>query len=384
LENFPLDEWNRQISVGLTGAFLCSKVFGTEMAVRGNGVIVNVASDLSIIAPDQRLYRVEGVAEDEQPAKPVTYSVIKTGLIGLTRYLAGYWAASGVRVNAISPGGVYNGHSDEFVARLSSLIPMGRMANVDEYRAAKARIYADQTEGDVAIVNADDPVVLAAAPSGHGSPQVVAFAGAAPGADGFTERDGVLVAPDGLAILDVADLPRSLPHDRTNALAAAAAALAAGATLEGVRVALRSTVALPHRVQLIGERDGVRWIDDSKATAPHATLAALQGFESVVLVAGGRNKGLDLAALAEAGPRVRAVVGIGEAADEVVAAFPDRPSSTADTMSDAVLAARSLAEPGDVVLLSPGCASFDWYSSYAERGDDFTAQVRDLVLQDAS
>ena len=136
LENFPLDEWNRQISVGLTGAFLCSKVFGTEMAVRGNGVIVNVASDLSIIAPDQRLYRVEGVAEDEQPAKPVTYSVIKTGLIGLTRYLAGYWAASGVRVNAISPGGVYNGHSDEFVARLSSLIPMGRMANVDEYRAA--------------------------------------------------------------------------------------------------------------------------------------------------------------------------------------------------------------------------------------------------------
>jgi len=256
--------------------------------------------------------------------------------------------------------------------------------DLDEYRAAKARIYADQTEGDIAIVNADDPVVLAAAPSGHGSPQVVAFAGDAPGADGFTECDGVLVAPDGLAILDVTDLPRSLPHDRTNALAAAAAALAAGATPEGVRVALRSTVALPHRVQLIGERDGVRWIDDSKATAPHATLAALQGFESVVLVAGGRNKGLDLAALAEAGPRVRAVVGIGEAADEVVAAFPDRPSSTADTMSDAVLAARSLAEPGDVVLLSPGCASFDWYSSYAERGDDFTAQVRDLVLQDAS
>ena len=97
-----------------------------------------------------------------------------------------------------------------------------------------------------------------------------------------------------------------------------AAALAAGATLEGVRSALRDTVALPHRVELVGERDGVRWIDDSKATAPHATLAALRGFDSVVLVAGGRNKGLDLTALAEAGPRVRAVVGIGEAADGLV------------------------------------------------------------------
>jgi UDP-N-acetylmuramoylalanine--D-glutamate ligase len=137
-------------------------------------------------------------------------------------------------------------------------------------------------------------------------------------------------------------------------------------------------------VELVGERDGVRWFDDSKATAPHATLAALRGFDSVVLVAGGRNKGLDLTALAEAGPRVRAVVGIGEAAGEVVAAFPGCPSATADSMSDAVLAARSLAESGDVVLLSPGCASFDWYSSYAERGDDFAARVRALVLEVAS
>lgn len=256
--------------------------------------------------------------------------------------------------------------------------------DLEEYRAAKARIFTDQTVGDVAIVNADDPVVLAGAPSGDGVPQVVSFgvSGAEPAA--FSERDGVLVAPDGLAMLDVAELPRSLPHDRANALAAAAAALAAGATLEGVRSALRDTVALPHRVELVGERDGVRWIDDSKATAPHATLAALRGFDSVVLVAGGRNKGLDLTALAEAGPRVRAVVGIGEAAGDVVAAFPGCPSATADSMSEAVLAARSLAESGDVVLLSPGCASFDWYSSYAERGDDFAARVRALVLEVAS
>lgn len=136
LENFPLAEWTRQLDVGLTGAFLCAQVFGTAMAARGGGVILNIASDLAVIAPDQRLYRQANVAEDAQPVKPVTYSVIKTALLGLTRYLASYWAANNVRVNAISPGGVYNGQPDAFVARLSDLIPMGRMATRDEYRAA--------------------------------------------------------------------------------------------------------------------------------------------------------------------------------------------------------------------------------------------------------
>jgi NAD(P)-dependent dehydrogenase (short-subunit alcohol dehydrogenase family) len=136
LEHLPLSEWNLQISVGLTGAFLCSRVFGTQMARRGYGVILNVASDLSIIAPDQRLYRKPGLPEDQQPVKPVTYPVVKSALLGLTRYLAAYWANQGVRVNAISPGGVFNGQPDEFVARLSELIPMGRMAEPSEYRAA--------------------------------------------------------------------------------------------------------------------------------------------------------------------------------------------------------------------------------------------------------
>jgi NAD(P)-dependent dehydrogenase (short-subunit alcohol dehydrogenase family) len=106
------------------------------MAKSGSGVILNIASDLSVISPDQRLYRKPGVAEDQQPVKPVTYSVVKHGLIGLTRYLATYWADKGVRVNAISPGGVYAGQPEEFVARLADLIPMGRMATLDEYKAA--------------------------------------------------------------------------------------------------------------------------------------------------------------------------------------------------------------------------------------------------------
>jgi NAD(P)-dependent dehydrogenase (short-subunit alcohol dehydrogenase family) len=136
LENFPLDQWNHEIAVGLTGAFLCSKLFGEHMASKGRGVILNIASDLSVIAPDQRIYRKEGLPETLQPVKPVTYSVIKTGLVGLTRYLAAYWAGQGVRVNALSPGGVYNGQPDEFVVRLSNLIPMGRMAAVTEYKGA--------------------------------------------------------------------------------------------------------------------------------------------------------------------------------------------------------------------------------------------------------
>jgi NAD(P)-dependent dehydrogenase (short-subunit alcohol dehydrogenase family) len=136
LENVPLDVWEADLAVGLTGAFLCSQVIGSEMARRKKGVILNIASDLAVIAPDQRLYRQGGVPDEEQPVKPVTYSVVKTALVGLTRYLATYWADAGVRVNAISPGGVYNGQSEEFVTRLSTLIPLSRMAHVDEYKGA--------------------------------------------------------------------------------------------------------------------------------------------------------------------------------------------------------------------------------------------------------
>ena len=136
LENFPLAVWNADIAVGLTGAFLCSRIFGQEMVKRNAGVILNIASDLGVIAPDQRLYRKEGLPEDQQPVKPVTYSVVKTALIGLTRYLSTYWTAHNIRVNAISPGGVFAGQPDEFTAKLHQLIPMGRMAHKDEYQGA--------------------------------------------------------------------------------------------------------------------------------------------------------------------------------------------------------------------------------------------------------
>jgi NAD(P)-dependent dehydrogenase (short-subunit alcohol dehydrogenase family) len=144
LENMELTDWNQQIAVGLTGAFLCSQVFGSLMATDGKGgVILNIASDLSIISPDQRLYKKKGVPENLQPVKPVTYSVIKAGLVGLTRYLSTYWIDKGVRCNALSPGGIYNGQSEEFVSKLAQLIPMGRMAHREEYRAAVQFLCSD-------------------------------------------------------------------------------------------------------------------------------------------------------------------------------------------------------------------------------------------------
>jgi NAD(P)-dependent dehydrogenase (short-subunit alcohol dehydrogenase family) len=143
-EVFGAQQWDLEIAVGLTGAMLCAQTFGTTMAARGRGVILNIASDLGVIAPDQRLYRRPDVAsDDEQPVKPVTYSVIKHGLVGLTKYLATYWADKGVRVNALSPGGVYNRQDAGFVERLTNLIPMARMADPTDYRAVVQFLCSD-------------------------------------------------------------------------------------------------------------------------------------------------------------------------------------------------------------------------------------------------
>jgi NAD(P)-dependent dehydrogenase (short-subunit alcohol dehydrogenase family) len=142
-ETFSLERWHDEIAVGLTGAFLCSQAFGSLMAERGRGVIVNVGSDLGLVGPDQRLYRIDGLPDEEQPVKPVTYSVIKTGLIGLTRYLATYWADRGVRANVLCLGGVARDQSPTFVQRVSERIPLGRMASPDEYGDAMVFLCSD-------------------------------------------------------------------------------------------------------------------------------------------------------------------------------------------------------------------------------------------------
>ena len=155
-ENFPIEMWLGDIAVGLTGSFICAQVFGAVMAGQKSGVILNISSDLGVIAPDQRIYRKEGLADDEQNVKPVTYSVIKHGLIGLTKYLATYWAEKGVRSNALCPAGVFNGQNDDFLAKLTNLVPMGRMADKEEYKATILYLISDASSymtGSTVIVD---------------------------------------------------------------------------------------------------------------------------------------------------------------------------------------------------------------------------------------
>lgn len=246
--------------------------------------------------------------------------------------------------------------------------------DVEHYRNAKAKVFANQADDDVLVVNADDPVASELADR---APARVLRCAVSGGADTWRVEDGGLTDPDGTVVVGLDELPRTRPHDVVNALVSAAAAREAGATVEGVADALRTFEGLPHRLTPVGEAGGVRFYDDSKATNPHAALTALEGFDSVVLIAGGRNKGLSLKPLAEAADRVRAVVAMGEAADEVEAVFSGlRPCAAVASMAEAVDQAVAFAEPGDAVLLSPACSSHDTYADYAARGDDFSACVR--------
>ncbi len=264
--------------------------------------------------------------------------------------------------------------------------------DLDHYAAAKAKIWSRQRAGSTVVVNADDPVVWRAALGVPAGVSVVSFGSSLPTAsddghpptaprpvrDWLIGEDGI-EGPGGLYVSS-ADLPRTFPHDLANTAAALAVAQAAGASDEGSRKAAQKTLAPPHRVQLVAEKNGVSWYDDSKATTPAAVRAGVLGFSSVVLIAGGRNKGLDLSELAGTVPPVRAVVAVGESAREVAKAFAGRaPVRQATSMGAAVDAASRLAVAGDAVVLSPGCASFDWYASYAERGDDFSALVKEKL-----
>jgi len=247
--------------------------------------------------------------------------------------------------------------------------------SMDTYQAAKARIFELQASTDAAIGFVDDPIVMShldRAPGRHRS-----F-----GADGadYHLAGGFLTGPDG-PIVDTAVMRRRLPHDITNALAASALVLETGlAAPAAIAAALATFDAPPHRLESIGSGDGIEWFNDSKATTPHAAATAIRAFPSLVLIAGGSRKGVDLSAMAAQPDRLRAVVAIGEAAPDIHAIFDGRATVVdANDMASAVRQAAALARPGDAVVLSPGCASFDWYTGYPSRGDDFRRLVHDYL-----
>lgn len=240
------------------------------------------------------------------------------------------------------------------------------------YEAAKARIFSNQRADDVAIGFADDDIVMARLRQAPG--RQVTFARR--GAD-YRVDDEHLVGPRGV-IAPIAAMRRSLPHDITNALAASALVIETGlADEQAVASALATFTGPPHRLELIGTWNGVAWFNDSKATTPHAASAAIASFDHLVLIAGGYDKGVDLAGMAHDTGRIDAVIAIGATGPAVASAFAgvDR-VERCSTLDEAVEVAGRLAGSGSTVLLSPGCASFDQYTSFEQRGDHF----RHLVL----
>ena len=257
--------------------------------------------------------------------------------------------------------------------------------SLDDYEAAKAKIWQDLPEDAIAVAPIDDPVVRSHLPSNRSIVSVTAESidpETRDASERYGEVVGTMLVLDGEELIDVNELPRAFPHDITNALTAAALAQHLGATVDGIRAGFRSFELPPHRIQYVETIDGVEFYNDSKATVPHAVTTAIESFESVVLLAGGRNKGIDLKPMSDGGEKVRSVVAIGEAADEIEAAFDGvAPVVRADDMNDAIAKCRDAAAPGDVVLLSPGCASFDAYENYTARGDHFVSIVHTLAAK---
>lgn len=247
---------------------------------------------------------------------------------------------------------------------------------MDDYTRAKARMWEHATPDDCVVAPVGDATIL---PFAQASGARVRTFGQ--GTADYTSDGGWLVSPHG-RLCEMSSLWRSMPHDVSNSLAACAVAIESGLVGPGDDLARALATFEPahHRIELVAESQGTRWFDDSKATSPHAALTAIRAFDRLVLIAGGRNKGLDLGQMASEPARMAGVVAIGEDAGLIERAFTGVcPVVRAQSMTEAVSLASSMAGPGVDVLLSPGCTSYDWYANYGERGADFAAKVRRLV-----
>lgn len=249
-----------------------------------------------------------------------------------------------------------------------------------DYAAAKEQMWKFATASDIAVFPAGNEVIAAAVQ--RSKARAVSFALAS--ADYSVSRDEMM-SPHG-ALCVVNSLWRSMPHDITNSLAAAALVVESGlVSAHALHAALASFESAHHRIELIGEYRGNSWYDDSKATSPHAALTAIRAFDRLVLIAGGRNKGLDLSQMATEPQRMVGVVAIGDDASLIASAFEGIcPVKVATDMQQAVSLAAALAVPGAAVVLSPGCTSYDWYRNYNERGDHFTQCVKEFFKEATS
>ncbi|MDQ2858042.1 MAG: UDP-N-acetylmuramoyl-L-alanine--D-glutamate ligase [Candidatus Eremiobacteraeota bacterium] len=282
-----------------------------------------------------------------------------------------------------------------FKPRVSAMLNLSpdhldRYHSMDEYAEAKFRIFANQGPGDTFVGNLDDPIVGALA-EGDSAKRIRTRAlwyGFAPRRSTavYVRGDRITYAPragdprpvDIMPLGEIALLGR---HNVSNVLGALSIGLAAELDPEALRAAVRDFQALPHRLQHVAFRDGVTYVDDSKSTNPGSVVAALETFsQPIVLIAGGKSKRTDFTAMGRAIEKhARAVVLIGEAADEIEGVTQLRTTARADSMDNAVAIARRLAHPGDVVLLSPGCASFDMFTSAEARGDAFAQAASALA-----
>jgi UDP-N-acetylmuramoylalanine--D-glutamate ligase len=274
------------------------------------------------------------------------------------------------------------------VAVLLNIAPdhLDRYPSMDEYAEAKYRICANQSFSDWFVGNLDDPR-LEALSWRHGNTRVAArqlwFARERAEPATMYLRDGMLTYapatgdPRPISLLRRDEIPLPGEHNVQNAMAALLAALAIGCPPTSLSGAIRSFAPMPHRLEPIAEIDGVLYVDDSKSTNPTSVIAALRSYERpIVLIAGGRSKGNEFAAMgSEIACRVKALVAIGESADEIRRAASGVAVVDASSMEEAVHRARSLAAAGDVVLLSPGCASFDMFASAEDRGEQFSTAV---------
>jgi UDP-N-acetylmuramoylalanine--D-glutamate ligase len=268
---------------------------------------------------------------------------------------------------------------------------LDRYPSMEEYAEAKFRIFANQGPGDTFVGNLDDPIVASASQGQDGTrikARALWFSREPHRQSTLYLRDGrtiVYAPPTGdprpVDVMDVSEIPLLGQHNVENVMAAVLVALAAGLPVDAVRAGVRAFRPLGHRLEPVAEVDGVQYVDDSKATNPGSVIAAMRSFEArpIVLIAGGKAKGTDFADMGKVvSSRAKAVVLIGEDADEIAAVIKRAKVERADSMEDAVARAADLASPGDVVLLSPGCASFDMFRSAEHRGELFAQAVHAL------